>query len=86
MFWSLTAFVTLLNGEQAQNVIWKFHQYSLWGKEISVQLQPTDALLCITNLPISFMLEEFEELVHAYRNVERCFLVYNEVTGHYKGF
>ncbi|OXB66637.1 hypothetical protein ASZ78_013896 [Callipepla squamata] len=81
-----TAFVTLLNGEQAQNAIQKFHQYSLRGKEISVQLQPTDALLCITNLPISFTLEEFEELVRAYGNVERCFLVYNEVTGHSKGY
>ena len=86
MFWSLTAFVTLLNGEQAQNAIRKFHQYSLRGREISVQLQPTDALLCITNLPISFTLEEFEELVRAYGNVERCFLVYNEVTGHSKGY
>ncbi|XP_040422355.1 ribonucleoprotein PTB-binding 2 isoform X6 [Cygnus olor] len=81
-----TAFVTLLNGEQAQNAIRKFHQYSLRGKEISVQLQPTDALLCITNLPISFTLEEFEELVRAYGNVERCFLVYNEVTGYSKGY
>ncbi|XP_009979715.1 PREDICTED: ribonucleoprotein PTB-binding 2-like, partial [Tauraco erythrolophus] len=79
-------FVTLLNGEQAQNAIRKFHQYSLRGKEISVQLQPTDALLCITNLPISFTLEEFEELVRAYGNVERCFLVYSEVTGHSKGY
>ncbi|XP_017660960.1 PREDICTED: ribonucleoprotein PTB-binding 2 isoform X2 [Lepidothrix coronata] len=81
-----TAFVTLLNGEQAQSAIRKFHQYSLRGKEISVQLQPTDALLCITNLPISFTLEEFEELVRAYGNVERCFLVYSEVTGHSKGY
>ncbi|NXI56867.1 RAVR2 protein, partial [Chloroceryle aenea] len=81
-----TAFVTLLNGEQAQNAIQKFHQYSLRGKEISVQLQPTDALLCITNLPTSLTLEEFEELVRAYGNVERCFLVYNEVTGRSKGY
>ncbi|NXT01896.1 RAVR2 protein, partial [Jacana jacana] len=81
-----TAFVTLLNGEQAQSAIRKFHQSSLRGKEISVQLQPTDALLCITNLPVSFTLEEFEELVRAYGNVERCFLVYSEVTGHSKGY
>ncbi|XP_071606025.1 ribonucleoprotein PTB-binding 2 isoform X2 [Heliangelus exortis] len=81
-----TAFVTLLNGEQAQNAIQKFHHSSLRGKEISVQLQPTDALLCITNLPISFTLEEFEELVRAYGNVERCFLVYSELTGHSKGY
>ncbi|XP_061040059.1 ribonucleoprotein PTB-binding 2 isoform X1 [Eubalaena glacialis] len=81
-----TAFVTLLNGEQAQNAIQMFHQYSFRGKDLIVQLQPTDALLCITNLPASFTLEEFEELVRAYGNVERCFLVYSEVTGHSKGY
>ncbi|XP_075391376.1 ribonucleoprotein PTB-binding 2 [Tenrec ecaudatus] len=81
-----TAFVTLLNGEQAQNAIRTFHQYCFRGKELVVQLQPTDALLCITNLPISFTLEEFEELVRAYGNIERCFLVYSEVTGQSKGY
>ncbi|NWI53247.1 RAVR2 protein, partial [Calyptomena viridis] len=81
-----TAFVTLLNGEQAQSAIRKFHQHSLRGKDISVQLQPTDALLCITNLPSAFSLEEFEELVRAYGNVERCFLVYSELTGRSKGY
>ncbi|XP_056353781.1 ribonucleoprotein PTB-binding 2 isoform X1 [Oenanthe melanoleuca] len=81
-----TAFVTLLNGEQAQSAIRKFHQHCLRGKEISVQLQPTDALLCITNLPLSLSIEEFEELVRAYGNVERCFLVYSELTGLSKGY
>lgn len=85
-FYLLPAFVTLLNGEQAQNAIQMFHQYSFRGKDLVVQLQPTDALLCITNLPTSFTLEEFEELVRAYGNVERCFLVYSEVTGHSKGY
>ena len=85
-FYLLPAFVTLLNGEQAQNAIQMFHQYSFRGKDLVVQLQPTDALLCITNLPTSFTLEEFEELVCAYGNVERCFLVYSEVTGHSKGY
>ncbi|XP_041508763.1 ribonucleoprotein PTB-binding 2 isoform X2 [Microtus oregoni] len=81
-----TAFVTLLNGEQAQSAIRRFHQFSFRGRELVVQLQPTDALLCITNLPVSFTLEEFEELVRAYGNIERCFLVYSEVTGHSKGY
>eukprot|EP00073_Rattus_norvegicus_P046828 XP_017448976.1 PREDICTED: ribonucleoprotein PTB-binding 2 isoform X2 [Rattus norvegicus] len=81
-----TAFVTLLNGEQAQSAIQRFHQFSFRGRELTVQLQPTDALLCITNLPVSFTLEEFEELVRAYGNIERCFLVYSEVTGHSKGY
>ncbi|XP_059110559.1 ribonucleoprotein PTB-binding 2 [Peromyscus eremicus] len=81
-----TAFVTLLNGEQAQSAIQRFHRFSFRGRELIVQLQPTDALLCITNLPVSFTLEEFEELVRAYGNIERCFLVYSEVTGHSKGY
>ncbi|XP_071421729.1 ribonucleoprotein PTB-binding 2 isoform X2 [Pithys albifrons albifrons] len=81
-----TAFVTLLDGEQAQSAIGRFHQHCLRGKEISVQLQPTDALLCITNLPTSLSLEDFEELVRAYGNVERCFLVYSELSGRSKGY
>lgn len=82
----LSAFVTLLNGEQAQSAIRLFHQHSLRGKEISLQLQPTDALLCITNLPPFYTLQEFEELVRPYGNVERHFLVYSEVTGYSKGY
>uniref|UniRef100_H3A869 Ribonucleoprotein, PTB binding 2 n=1 Tax=Latimeria chalumnae TaxID=7897 RepID=H3A869_LATCH len=79
-------FVTLLNGDQAQSAIQRFHWFNLRGKEISVQLQPTDALLCITNLPTSYTLQQFEELVRNYGNVERCFLVYSEITGHSKGY
>nr|XP_033772178.1 ribonucleoprotein PTB-binding 2 isoform X3 [Geotrypetes seraphini] len=81
-----TAFVTLLDGEQAQDAIQKLHQYSLREKEITIQLQPTDALLCITNLDPSFTFEEFEDLVRTYGNIERCFLVYSEITGHSKGY
>ncbi|KAF7244381.1 Ribonucleoprotein PTB-binding 2 [Varanus komodoensis] len=81
-----TAFFTLLNGEQAQNVIRLFHQHSLQGKDLSVQLQPTDALLCITNLPTSCTLQEFEHLVQPYGNVERHFLIYGEITGYSKGY
>lgn len=51
-----------------------------------MQLQPTDALLCITNLPTSYTLQEFEELVRSYGNVERYFLIYSEITGYSKGY
>ncbi|XP_059840387.1 ribonucleoprotein PTB-binding 2 isoform X14 [Hypanus sabinus] len=81
-----TAFVTLLNGEQAQDAIHKFHKSIFQGREISVQLQPTDSLLCITQLPHSYTEQQFEELVHRYGNMERCFLVYSETTGHSKGY
>ncbi|KAM9214400.1 LOW QUALITY PROTEIN: ribonucleoprotein PTB-binding 1 [Leptosomus discolor] len=81
-----TAFVTLLNGEQAESAIRKFHRSKLREKEISVQLQPTDALLCIANLPQLYTQQQFEELVRPFGNLERCFLVYSEKTGHSKGY
>ncbi|XP_017161552.1 ribonucleoprotein PTB-binding 1 isoform X2 [Poecilia reticulata] len=81
-----TAFVTLLNGEQAQCAIKEFHQIMLREREISVQLQPTDALLCIANLPRAFTQQQFEELVRPFGNLERCFLVYSASTGHSKGY
>uniref|UniRef100_A0A8C1Z853 Ribonucleoprotein PTB-binding 1 n=1 Tax=Cyprinus carpio TaxID=7962 RepID=A0A8C1Z853_CYPCA len=81
-----TAFVTLLNGEQAQFAIKEFHQYVLREREISVQLQPTDALLCIANLPRAFTQQQFEELVRPFGNIERCFLVHSSTTGHSKGY
>uniref|UniRef100_A0A8C2YMG6 Ribonucleoprotein, PTB binding 2 n=1 Tax=Chinchilla lanigera TaxID=34839 RepID=A0A8C2YMG6_CHILA len=81
-----TAFVTLLDGDQARSAIQVFHQSSFRGKDLVVQLQPTDALLCVTNLPASLTLEEFEELVRAYGGIERCFLVYSEATGLSKGY
>uniref|UniRef100_A0A3P9CT10 Ribonucleoprotein PTB-binding 1 n=1 Tax=Maylandia zebra TaxID=106582 RepID=A0A3P9CT10_9CICH len=81
-----TAFVTLLNGEQAQSAIKEFHQHVLRDREISVQLQPTDALLCIANLPRAFTQQQFEELVRPFGNLERCFLVYSATSGHSKGY
>nr|XP_025841573.1 ribonucleoprotein PTB-binding 1 isoform X4 [Vulpes vulpes] len=81
-----TAFVTLLNGEQAEAAIGAFHQSRLRERELSVQLQPTDALLCVANLPPSFTQQQFEELVRPFGSLERCFLVYSERTGHSKGY
>ncbi|XP_078091110.1 ribonucleoprotein PTB-binding 1 isoform X2 [Mustelus asterias] len=81
-----TAFVTLLNRDQANDAIEKFHQSTLRDREISVQLQPTDALLCIANLPLAFTQQQFEELVRPFGNLERCFLVYSELSGHSKGY
>ncbi|XP_072255719.1 ribonucleoprotein PTB-binding 1 [Pyxicephalus adspersus] len=81
-----TAFVTLLNGEQAESAIRRFHHTRLRDREISVQLQPTDALLCIANLPPGYTQQQFDDLVRPFGNLERCFLVYSGVTGHPKGY
>ncbi|KAE8619821.1 hypothetical protein XENTR_v10009987 [Xenopus tropicalis] len=81
-----TAFVTLLNGEQAESAIRRFHQTHIRDREISVQLQPTDALLCIANLPPNYTQQQFEDLVRPFGNLERCFLVYSSTTGRPKGY
>lgn len=80
------AFVTLLNGDQAQDAIRSLHHSTVRGRLINVTLQPTDSLLCLTNLPHTFTAQQFEELVRAYGNIERSFLVYSELTGHSKGY
>uniref|UniRef100_A0A5F9CAY6 Ribonucleoprotein PTB-binding 1 n=1 Tax=Oryctolagus cuniculus TaxID=9986 RepID=A0A5F9CAY6_RABIT len=81
-----TAFVTLLNGEQAEAAITAFHHSRLRERELSVQLQPTDALLCVANLPPSLTQAQFEELVRPFGSLERCFLVYSKCSGHSKGY
>ncbi|XP_051568767.1 ribonucleoprotein PTB-binding 2-like [Myxocyprinus asiaticus] len=81
-----TAFVTLLNGDQAQDAIRTLHQMSVRGRDITVQLQPTDSLLCVTNLPYTVTAAQFQELVRSYGNIERSFLVYSDLTGHSKGY
>ncbi|XP_026883104.2 ribonucleoprotein PTB-binding 1 isoform X1 [Electrophorus electricus] len=81
-----TAFVTLLNGDQAQRVIGQFHGHILRGRDLFVQLQPTDALLCVANLPGAFTQQQFEELVRPFGNLERCFLIHSTTTGHSKGY
>lgn len=80
------AFVTLLNGQQAEAAIRTFHQSHLRERELSVQLQPTDALLCVANLPPSLTQAQFEELVRPFGSLERCFLVYSKRSGHSKGY
>ncbi|XP_077390938.1 ribonucleoprotein PTB-binding 2 isoform X1 [Festucalex cinctus] len=81
-----TAFVTLLNGDQAQDAIRSLHHSTVRGRLINVTLQPTDSLLCLTNLPHTFTAQQFEELVRSYGNIERAFLVYSDLTGHSKGY
>lgn len=78
--------MTLMNGEQAEAAVKAFHQSRLRERELSVQLQPTDALLCVAKLPPSLTQAQCEELVRPFGILELCFLVYREHTGHSKGY
>ncbi|XP_032939577.1 ribonucleoprotein PTB-binding 1 [Catharus ustulatus] len=81
-----TAFITLLNASQASSAIRQFHGSRLRGSELRVQLQPTESLLCVANLPRGLSQQRFEELLRPFGNLERCFLVYSPRTGHSKGY
>ncbi|RMB93818.1 hypothetical protein DUI87_29810 [Hirundo rustica rustica] len=81
-----TAFITLLNAEQASAAIRQFQGSALRGRQLHLQLQPTDAVLCVANLPRLLTQHQFEELVRPFGNLERCFLVYSQSTGHSKGY
>ncbi|XP_063037939.1 ribonucleoprotein PTB-binding 1 [Melospiza melodia melodia] len=81
-----TAFVTLLTAEQAASAVGRFHGRSLRQRTLRVQLQPTEAVLCVANLPRLLTQPQFEELLRPFGSLERCFLVYSPATGHSKGY
>ncbi|XP_059728173.1 ribonucleoprotein PTB-binding 1 isoform X1 [Haemorhous mexicanus] len=81
-----TAFVTLLTAEQAAAAVGRFHGRSLRQRALRVQLQPTEAVLCVANLPRLLSQAQFEELLRPFGSLERCFLVYSRATGHSKGY
>ncbi|XP_054374113.1 ribonucleoprotein PTB-binding 1 isoform X2 [Molothrus ater] len=81
-----TAFVTLLTAEQAASAVGRFHGHSLRQRPLRVQLQPTEAVLCVANLPRLLTQPQFEELLRPFGSLERCFLVYSPATGHSKGY
>ncbi|XP_068034985.1 ribonucleoprotein PTB-binding 1 isoform X2 [Anomalospiza imberbis] len=81
-----TAFVTLLTAEQAASAIERFHGCTLRQRQLRVQLQPTEAVLCVANLPRLLTQPQFEELLRPFGSLERCFLVYSRATGHSKGY
>ncbi|KAM3656271.1 ribonucleoprotein PTB-binding 1 [Ammospiza maritima maritima] len=81
-----TAFVTLLTAEQAASAVGRFHGRSLRQHALRVQLQPTEAVLCVANLPRLLTQPQFEELLRPFGSLERCFLVYSPATGHSKGY
>ncbi|XP_053858328.1 LOW QUALITY PROTEIN: ribonucleoprotein PTB-binding 1, partial [Vidua macroura] len=81
-----TAFVTLLTAEQAASAIARFQGCTLRQRQLRLQLQPSEAVLCVANLPRLLTQPQFEELLRPFGSLERCFLVYSRATGHSKGY
>ncbi|XP_064258041.1 ribonucleoprotein PTB-binding 1-like isoform X2 [Passer domesticus] len=81
-----TAFVTLQTAEQAASAVGRLQGSALRQRPLRVQLQPSEAVLCVANLPRALPQPQFEELLRPFGSLERCFLVYSPTTGHSKGY
>ncbi|XP_066299066.1 ribonucleoprotein PTB-binding 1-like [Branchiostoma lanceolatum] len=81
-----TAQVTVQNGDQAGTAILKLHHSSYKDRQISVTLAPNDSLLCVSNLPQLYALEQLQELARPFGILERCFLLRSDRTGLSKGY
>ncbi|XP_064258107.1 ribonucleoprotein PTB-binding 1-like isoform X3 [Passer domesticus] len=81
-----TAFVTLQTAEQAAAAVGRLQGSALRQRPLRVQLQPSEAVLCVANLPRALAQPQFEELLRPFGSLERCFLVYSPATGHSKGY
>ncbi|CAO2600551.1 Ribonucleoprotein PTB-binding 1 [Lemmus lemmus] len=82
-----TAFVTLLNGEQAEAAIKAFLPPELPSRAgaVSSVAAYRCSVVCGQAPPPSLTRAQFEELVRPFGSLERCFLVYSEQRGHSKG-
>jgi len=58
--------------------------FTLRGQRVPVAPTPTDMLLCVARLPLSFTEHQFAALVSAYGEVRRCFLMISEKSGKLK--
>lgn len=55
--------------------------FTLRGQRIAIVPSPTEMLLCVGRLPISYSDQQFHNLVSIYGEVRRYFLMISEKTG-----
>ncbi|XP_050527162.1 ribonucleoprotein PTB-binding 1-like [Daktulosphaira vitifoliae] len=66
---------------------WDFNkQFLIRGQRIPVSPTPTEMLLCVARLPLSYTEEQFSQLIQMYGEVEKSFLIISEKTGENKGY
>lgn len=70
----------LLNGEAATRCINDLHLKPFKGTNLNVSLASCDFMLCITQLPLLYTLEQFQTLITPFGTAERCFLVHRFVS------
>lgn len=69
------AVVTLLHGEEAEEIVTERNNTKLLDTDVEVEIHPTENLLCIAHLPFDMGDKKFIELVAQYGSIERAFLM-----------
>ncbi len=77
IFTWIVAIVTLLNGDEVEDVVSLFNDQELLGTKVDVSLYPNDNLLCVAHLPFNLDDQGFHAMVADYGAIERCFLMRN---------
>lgn len=77
----VSAVVTLMNGEDAEEIVEQLTGKHLLGTDVTVALHPSDKMLCLTNLPPGCQEKEIHGLLLTYGAMEKFFLMRCEDTG-----
>lgn len=80
------AVVTLMNGEDAEEIVDQLTGKHLLGTDVTVALHPSDKMLCLTNLPPGCQEKEIHGLLLTYGAMEKFFLMRCEDTGESKNY
>ncbi|XP_052822261.1 ribonucleoprotein PTB-binding 1 isoform X5 [Octopus bimaculoides] len=80
------AIVTLMNGEDAEEIVEQLSGKQLLDTDVTVNLHPSDKMLCLTNLPEDCLEMEVHKLLLTYGPMEKFFLMRCEETGESKNY
>ncbi|XP_036357466.1 ribonucleoprotein PTB-binding 1 isoform X3 [Octopus sinensis] len=80
------AIVTLMNGEDAEEIVEQLSGKQLLDTDVTVSLHPSDKMLCLTNLPEDCLEMEVHKLLLTYGPMEKFFLMRCEETGESKNY
>ncbi|XP_013379403.1 ribonucleoprotein PTB-binding 2-like [Lingula anatina] len=80
------AVVTLVDGDQADELVQKLQGKKLLGTEVEVVVFPKENLICFTQLPFNFTEQDLAALVEPYGKTEKLFMMRSEMTGFSKGY
>eukprot|EP00106_Octopus_bimaculoides_P017930 XP_014785372.1 PREDICTED: ribonucleoprotein PTB-binding 1-like isoform X4 [Octopus bimaculoides] len=75
-----------MNGEDAEEIVEQLSGKQLLDTDVTVNLHPSDKMLCLTNLPEDCLEMEVHKLLLTYGPMEKFFLMRCEETGESKNY